>query len=60
MASIVGWDLAVSFFSFFILYTVGMTPWTGDQPDGRPLHTEDNTNRINAHKHACLEWDSNQ
>jgi len=23
--------------------TVGRTPWTGDQPDSRPLHTQDNT-----------------
>jgi hypothetical protein len=25
------------FFSFLILYTVGRTPWTGDQPVARPL-----------------------
>jgi hypothetical protein len=25
------------FFSFVILYTVGRTPWTGDQPVARPL-----------------------
>jgi hypothetical protein len=25
------------FFSFFIFYTVGRTPWTGDQPVARPL-----------------------
>jgi hypothetical protein len=25
------------FFSFLILYTVGRTPWTGDQPVERPL-----------------------
>jgi hypothetical protein len=25
------------FFSFLILYTVGRTPWTGDQPVSRPL-----------------------
>jgi hypothetical protein len=35
--------------------TVGRTPWTGDQPVARPLPT----NRINAHRHRCLEWDSN-
>jgi hypothetical protein len=27
------------FFSFLILYTVGGTPWTGDQPDARLLPT---------------------
>jgi hypothetical protein len=26
-------------FSFIILYTVGRTPWTGDQPVSRPLPT---------------------
>jgi hypothetical protein len=25
------------FFSFLIFYTVGRTPWTGDQPVARPL-----------------------
>jgi hypothetical protein len=28
-----------SVFSFLILYRVGRTPWTGDQPDARPLPT---------------------
>jgi hypothetical protein len=32
------------FFSFLILYTVGRTPWTGDQPVARPLPTQNNTN----------------
>jgi hypothetical protein len=27
------------FFSFLILYTVGRSPWTGDQPVARPLPT---------------------
>jgi hypothetical protein len=30
------WAFAV-FFSFLIFYTVGRTPWTGDQPVARPL-----------------------
>jgi hypothetical protein len=25
------------FFSFLIVYTVGRTPWTGDQPVAKPL-----------------------
>jgi hypothetical protein len=32
------------FFSFLILYTVGRTPWTEDQPLARPLPTQENTN----------------
>jgi hypothetical protein len=31
------------FFSFLILYTVGRTPWTKDQPIAWPLPTHDNT-----------------
>jgi hypothetical protein len=26
---------------------------------GRYLHTEQHKHRINAHRHSCLEWDSN-
>jgi hypothetical protein len=32
------------FFSFLILYTVGRTPWTGNQPVARPIPTQNNTN----------------
>jgi hypothetical protein len=31
------------FFSFLILYTVGRTTWTGDQPVARPLPTHRTT-----------------
>jgi hypothetical protein len=31
------------YFSFVILYTVGRTPWTGDQPVARPLPTRRTT-----------------
>jgi hypothetical protein len=47
------------FFSFLILYTVGRTLWMGDQPVARPLPTQNKTDRINAHRHSFLEWDSN-
>jgi hypothetical protein len=47
------------FFAFLILrvyeYTFSRIPWTGDQPVARSLPTH----RINAHRHPCLEWDSN-
>jgi hypothetical protein len=39
--------------------TVGRTHWTGDQPVAKPLPTQDNTNRIIAHRHPCIEWDWN-
>jgi hypothetical protein len=48
-------DLA-RFYSFLILYTVARTPWAGDQPVAR----QPPTHRINVHRHACLEWDSNR
>jgi hypothetical protein len=35
----------VGSFSLLFLYTIGRTPWTGDQPVARPLPTH----RINAH-----------
>jgi hypothetical protein len=38
------------FFSFLILYIVGWTPLTGDQPVAKLLP---------AHRHPCLECDSN-
>jgi hypothetical protein len=39
----------VRFFSFLILYTVGRTPWTGDQPVAGllPAHTGQQKHRIN-------------
>jgi hypothetical protein len=35
------------FFRFLILYTVGRTPWTGDQPVARPLPTHRTTQTRN-------------
>jgi hypothetical protein len=37
------------FFSFLILYTIGRTPWTGDQPVARPLPTH-RTTQTQTHK----------
>jgi hypothetical protein len=36
-----------SFFSFLIIYTVGRTPWTGDQPVARPLSAHRTTQTQN-------------
>jgi hypothetical protein len=50
------------FFSFINdFYTVGRTPWTSDKPVARQLPTQRTTQTQNkrAHRHACLEWDSN-
>jgi hypothetical protein len=52
------WTLTA--FKFLNPITVGRTPWTGMSPSqGRYLHTEQHRHRINAHRHPCLEWDSN-
>jgi hypothetical protein len=37
-------------FTFLILYTVGMTHWTGDQPVARPLHTHTGRHKQNKRK----------
>jgi hypothetical protein len=47
------------FFSVLFFYTVGRNNWTREQPVARSLPTRDNTNRINAYRYPCLEWDSN-
>jgi hypothetical protein len=35
------------------IWTFGRTPWTGDQPDARPLSTQDNITQKNADTHIC-------
>jgi hypothetical protein len=42
------------FFSFVILYTVGRTPWAGDQPVARPLPTH-TTARTHIHALSGFE-----
>jgi hypothetical protein len=39
--------------------TFGRTPWPGDQPDIRPLPTQDNTTQKHADTHPCPKQDSN-
>jgi hypothetical protein len=41
------------------IWTFGRTPWTGDQPDARPLPTQDNTTQKNGDTHPCPERYSN-
>jgi hypothetical protein len=53
------WTLAAFSFSWSF-YTVGRTPWTGDQPVARPLlYTEQHRINAHRHRHPCLKWDSN-
>jgi hypothetical protein len=49
------WALA-GFFIFLILYTVGRTPWTSDQPVARPLpkHRTTQTQNKRINRHPCL------
>jgi hypothetical protein len=44
------------FYSFVILYTVGRTPWTGDQPVERPLPTHRTTQTQNKHTPTYMPW----
>jgi hypothetical protein len=48
-----------SFSVFLILYTVGRTPWTGDQPVARRLPTHRTTQTHNKRNYPCLQRDSN-
>jgi hypothetical protein len=42
------------FFSFLIIYTVGRTPWTGDQPLARPLSAHRTTQTQNKRKQTSM------
>jgi hypothetical protein len=44
------------FFSFLIFYTVGSTPWTGDQPAARPLPTHRTTQTQNKRIQTSVPW----
>jgi hypothetical protein len=44
-------------FSCLILYTVGTTPWTGDQPVARPLPTHRTTQTQNKRTQTSMPWD---
>jgi hypothetical protein len=44
------------FFSFLILYTVGRTPWTGQQAVTRPLSTHRTTQTQNKRTQTSMPW----
>jgi hypothetical protein len=44
------------FFSFLILYTVGRTPWRGDQPVARPLRTHRTTQTQYKRTQTSMPW----
>jgi hypothetical protein len=48
-------------FFIFLIYThlVGLLGQGISPSQGRYLHTRQHKHRINAHRHQCLEWDSN-
>jgi hypothetical protein len=52
-------DSGINFSEFMNLLTFGRTPWTGDQPDARPLPTQDNITQKKEDTHPCFERDSN-
>jgi hypothetical protein len=50
----------LQFLNSIYVQSVGLLGQGISQSQGRYLHTEQNKHRINAHRHPCLEWDSNQ
>jgi hypothetical protein len=48
------------FVTFLILYKVGRTPWTGDQPVARSLPTHRMAQTRNKRTQQRLEWDSSE
>jgi hypothetical protein len=48
-----------NFWTYESIWTFSRTPWTGDQPDARPLHTQNNTTQKNVDTHPCSGSDSN-
>jgi hypothetical protein len=44
------------FFSFLIFYTVGRTPWTGDQLVARPLPKHRTAHTQNKRTHISMPW----
>jgi hypothetical protein len=43
-----------------LLYTIGRTPWTGDQPCHKAAtYTRQHKHRKHVDIHPCLEWNSN-
>jgi hypothetical protein len=44
------------FFSFLILYTIGRTPWRGDQPIARPLPIHRTTQTQNKRTQTSIFW----
>jgi hypothetical protein len=45
-----------SLFGFLILYTVGMTFWTGDEPTARPLPIHTTTQTQNKRRQTYMPW----
>jgi hypothetical protein len=46
----------LQFFNFLILYSVGRTPWTRDQPVARPLHKHRTAQTQNKPTQTSMPW----
>jgi hypothetical protein len=53
------WTLATFSVSYSYTQSVGILGRGISLSQGRYLHTEQHKHRINAHRHPCLDWDSN-
>jgi len=45
-----------NFWTYESIWAVGRIPWTGDQPNARPLPTHDNTNTTEKRGHTSMSW----
>jgi hypothetical protein len=52
-------DLGRFFSNLIHTQSVGLLGWEISPSQGRYLHREQHKHRLNAHRHPCLEWDSN-
>jgi hypothetical protein len=53
------WTVTVFFNFLFYTQSVGLLRRRTSPSQGLYPHTEQHEHRINAHRHLCLEWDSN-
>jgi hypothetical protein len=59
-STVLCWALVAFSFSCSYMQSVGLLGRGISPSHGRYLHTGQHQHRINAHRHPCLEWDSNQ
>jgi hypothetical protein len=59
ISNLQGMDQNFNFWIYKYIWTFVLTPWTGDNPDARPIPSQDNTTQKNADTHPCPGRNSN-